>query len=146
MAEVPTIDPDQFAQLIGQASDSQIEEGLAANRELIIGEIFRRMPERLDRERTRDLQAVIEWKIKEGAGGGPEYFQVTIDHGACTVSESRDADPDVRFTIDAVNFIKLIAGAAQGPALFVFGKLKIRGDLMLAARMPGLFTIPGKSS
>lgn len=143
MHEIPAIDPDQFAQLIAQASDAQIEEGLEMNRALIIGEIFRRMPERLDRERTQDLEAIMEWKIKEGPGGGPEYFQVRIERGECTVVEGREHDdPDVRFTIDAVNFIKLIAGAAQGPALFVFGKLKIRGDLMLAARMPGLFVIP----
>lgn len=144
MAEIPMIDPDQFAQLIAQASDAQIEEGLEANRELIIGEIFRRMPERLDRERTSELEAVMEWKIKEGPGGGPEYFQVRIDRGDCSVIEGREYDPDVRFTVDAVNFIKLIAGVAQGPALFVFGKLRIRGDLMLAARMPGLFLVPGQ--
>src|SRR4051794_11060024 len=111
MAEVPAIDPDQFAELIAQASDAQIAEGLEANRELIIGEIFRRMPDRLDRERTSDLEAVMEWKIKEGPGGGPEYFHLRIQNGECTVVEDRHPNPDVRFTIDAVNFIKLIAGA-----------------------------------
>jgi putative sterol carrier protein len=142
MTEAPALNPTEFATLIGQATDEQIEEGLTANRAMIIGEIFRRMPEEIDRARTRDVEAVAEWVIKEGPGGGPDRFQLKISHGECSVTEGGDAPFDVRYEIGAVDFLKLIAGVAQGPALFVFGKLRIKGNLMLAARMPGFFKVP----
>jgi putative sterol carrier protein len=51
--------------------------------------------------------------------------------------------PTVTYEIDPLDFIKLITGNASGPKLFLFGKLKIRGDLVLGARMQTLFSIPG---
>ena len=50
--EIPAIDPDQFATLIRDATDEQLKEGLATNRELILAEIFRRMPERFEPSRA----------------------------------------------------------------------------------------------
>ena len=45
------ISPDQFAALVAQASDEQLRQGLESNREEILGEIFRRMPESFDPSR-----------------------------------------------------------------------------------------------
>lgn len=39
-------------------------------------------------------------------------------------------------------FLKLVTGNAEGPMLFLRGKLKIDGDLMTAARLTDLFAIP----
>ena len=142
MSDVPVIEPEQFAALIEQASDDQLKEGLTANRELLIGEVFRRMPERVDPRRTHDVEAVVQWVIREGPGGGPDHYHLRIMRGECTVAPGEVDDFDVRYEIGAVDFIKLVAGVAQGPALFVFGKLRIKGNLMLAARMPGFFVIP----
>jgi putative sterol carrier protein len=44
---------------------------------------------------------------------------------------------------DVVSFAKLMAGKAQGPQLYMTGKLKIQGDLMLAQRMTTFFAPPG---
>jgi putative sterol carrier protein len=134
--------PEQFAALVAQASDEQLEEGLAANREQILSEIFRNMPGRLDSGRTSDVDAMIEWRIREGPGGGPDRYQVAIRRGSCTIERDGSAEPDVTFELGALDFVRLVAGDAGGPALFVFGKLKIRGNLMLAARVQGFFRIP----
>jgi hypothetical protein len=136
--------PDQFAALVRDASDEQLEAGIAANRDVLIGEIFRRMPESLDPERTRDVDAVAEWEILAGPGGGPDRFQVAIRYGSCTVTRDGEDNPDVRYQIGALDFVKMVGGAVQPPALFVFGKLKVRGDLMLAARMTRFFRVPGR--
>jgi predicted lipid carrier protein YhbT len=48
----------------------------------------------------------------------------------------------VSFTVGAVDFIRLVTGNVTGPRLFVFGRLKIEGDLLLSARVPGLFSVP----
>ena len=49
-------------------------------------------------------------------------------------------------SVGAVNFLKLITGNASGPMLFTFGKLKVRGDLLLAARIQSFFEVPGRAA
>jgi putative sterol carrier protein len=135
------IPPDQFAKLIAEASDEQIVEGVTVNREPLLTEIFNRWPEQFRPDQARDVDAVIEWQVT-GEEGGDDRWQITISDGACSVARDGDADPDVTFRVGPVEFVKLIAGIESGPKLFVFGKLKIRGNLMLAARVPGFFAAP----
>jgi putative sterol carrier protein len=139
------IPPDQFATLIAQASDDQLAQGMAANRDQILDEVFARMPEEFDPAKARDVTAVVEWRITGAAEGGEDRWQLTIRDASCTCVRGGDAEPDVTFTVDPVDFIKLIAGAESGPKLFVFGRLKIRGNLMLAARVQGFFRVPSSS-
>ena len=140
------IPPDQFASLISQATDEQLAEGMAANRELILDEIFKRMPEEFDPAKASDVKAVVEWQISEGPNGAIDKWQLTIKDGACTCEKDGGAEPDVTFNVGPIDFVKLIAGAESGPKLFVFGRLKIHGNLMLAARVQGFFKVPGSGS
>ena len=50
------------------------------------------------------------------------------------------------YEIQPLDFLKLISGNASGPQLFLVGRLKIRGDLFLAARVQSMFTIPSAGS
>jgi putative sterol carrier protein len=137
------IPPEQFASLISQATDEQLADGMASNRELILTEIFTRMPEQFDPAKASDVSAVVEWQITDAPDGGTDRWQLTIDDGACTCEKNGDAEADVTFNVGPIDFVKLIAGAESGPKLFVFGKLKIHGNLMLAARVQGFFKVPG---
>lgn len=140
--EIPAIDPAQFAGLVQGATDDQLREGFATNRELILGEIFRRMPERFNSERAGGVDAVVEWRIRDRPDGGYDSWHLIIRGGGCQVIEGPAEAPTVTYEINPVDFIRLITGNASGPKLFLFGKLKIRGDLVLGARMPTLFSIP----
>ena len=144
MSDTPdyALAPEVFATLVEQASDEQLERGLAENRELMLAGIFEQMPASLDPERAGDVDAVLEWRIREGPGGGPDRYQVTIRGGRCTVERDGGADPSVSYELSAVDFVKLVAGVEQGPKLFVFGRLKVRGNLLLAARVPTFFRMP----
>jgi putative sterol carrier protein len=142
VSDVSMIPPDQFASLIAQASDEQIAEGMRVNRELLLEEIFGRWPSQFEPEKARDVNAVIEWQITNPEGGGEDRWQLAIRDGACSVARDGTDDADVTFRVGPVEFVKLIAGAESGPRLFVFGKLKIRGNLMLAARVQGFFRNP----
>jgi putative sterol carrier protein len=137
------MDPEQFAALVREASDEQLQAGLDANRQLILGEIFRRMPEQLDPRRAAGVQAVVEWRILDPARGADDVWHLVIGDGSCEVREGGADAPTVIYEIGGVDFIRLITGEASGPKLFLFGRLKIRGNLLLAARMPGFFAIPG---
>jgi putative sterol carrier protein len=140
--EQSMIPPDQFASLIAQASDEQLAEGFATNRDQILDEIFNRWPSQFRPEKARDVDAVVEWQITRPEGG-EDRWQITIRDGRCTATrDGDDPDPDVSFRVAPVEFVKLIAGVASGPQMFVFGKLKVRGNLMLAARFQSLFDAP----
>ena len=114
-------------------------QALAENRDAVLDEVFRAMAERYDRARAGDVQAVIEWRVGGRPGGGHDRFQLVIADGECHVARSQDAEPSVTFTIDASDFLQLVAGGARGPALFTSGRLRMDGDVMLAARVPGFF-------
>lgn len=141
--EIPAIDPAMFAGLVAEASDDQLREGLATNRDLILGEIFSRMPERFDPQRAGEVDAVVQWRIRDRPGGGHDEWHLIIAGGECRVLQGAAESPTVTLEIGPLNFIKLITNNASGPRLFLFGKLKITGNLGLAVRLPSFFRIPG---
>jgi len=101
------------------------------------------MPDRLDRERASNIEAVVEWRIVDHQTREHDIWQLILRDGAAEVQPGPAEDPTVTMEIGAVDFMRLITGGAQGPKLFLFGRLKVRGNLVLAARMPTLFEIPG---
>ena len=144
--QVPEVDADQYAALVAGASDEDLGRGLAENRDLLLDEIFKRMPERFRPDRAGDLDAVVDWRIRGRPDGGDDRWQLAIRNGGCSVVRDGDEEPTVTFTIGPVDFLKLITGNASGPMLFTFGKLKIRGDLLLAARIQSFFEVPRSGS
>lgn len=141
--EIPAIGPAEFASLVAGASDDQLREGLATNRDQILGEIFNRMPERFDPQRAGGVDAVVEWRIGDRLGGGRDEWHLIIAGGVCRVVQGPADSPTVTLELSPLNFIKLITNNASGPRLFLFGKLKITGNLGLAVRMQSFFRIPG---
>jgi putative sterol carrier protein len=136
-----SVPPEQFAALVREASDDQLAEGFRANRDVLLDEIFRRMPEQFDPQRGAGVEAVIEWQITR-PDGEPDRWQLAIRDGRCTAERDGAAEPDVSLRVDPVDFVKLITGVEAGPKMFVFGRLRIRGNVMLAARMQGWFRMP----
>jgi putative sterol carrier protein len=140
--EPSMVRPEQFAALVREASDEQLDAGFRENREVLLEEIFRRMPEQLDAERAGGVAAVIEWQISGPDPDAVDRWQLTIREGRCTCVRGGEAEPDVIYRIAPVDFVKLITGVESGPKMFVFGRLRIRGNLMTAARVPSWFRIP----
>lgn len=134
--------PEAFARVVGEATDEQLEAGLAANRELILGELFRYMPDYVDAAALGPLDAVIEWRIGDRPDGGVDRFQLHFAGGALTIAPEGDAEPRVVLEIGAVDFVRLCADPSRGPQLFLYGRLRMTGDLVLGAQMPALFTLP----
>src|SRR2546430_15180098 len=83
------IPPDQFADLIAQASDEQLAEGMASNRDAILQEIFNRWPDQFRSDAARDVKAVIEWRITRPEGG-EDRWQIKLESGSCSGPRGRD--------------------------------------------------------
>lgn len=99
------------------------------------------MEEHFRPERARGVDAVVEWRIRDGHGGH-DRWQTVIRDGDCSVVRDGGERPNLTFTAGRVDFIRLATGNASGPRLFLFGKLKVGGDVLLARRIQGMFRLP----
>ena len=54
-----------------------------------------------------------------------------------------DAEPDVTYTVDGVDFLRLVSDNSAGPELYMTGRITIEGDLMLGAMAQTWFRTPG---
>jgi putative sterol carrier protein len=144
--DVSAVDPAEFAKLIAESSDVVIAEIVnGEQRKRVLDEIFSRMADHVEPERARGTDAVVHFKLldrPEELGGGYDHYEVVFEGGRCTASDQPEREPNVTIKVGAVDFLKLAAGKASGPTLFMTGKLKLEGDVMLASRLTGFFRIP----
>jgi putative sterol carrier protein len=138
------LDPNAMAKLIREVPEHDLEALMASDqRDNILREIFGRFAEHFRPDQARGLDAVVHFKILDRPGGGYDHYEVLVSEGALTVNHPPEREPTVTLKVKPVDFLKLVTNNTNGPMLFVRGRLKIDGDLMLASRLTGLFTIPG---
>lgn len=136
------IDPSRYAALVREAADEDLAAGMRANRQLILGEIFRAMPASFRPDAAGEERLVVEWRIGGRSDGGEDRWQVIICPERCRVTRDGQERPQTTLRIGPVDFVKLVTGAADGPELFMKGRLQVEGDLLLAAKLANLFAIP----
>jgi putative sterol carrier protein len=136
-------DEAQLVQIVAGATDRQLEELMASEaRKDILDDVFRRMAAHVDPERARDVTAVVHWKIFDRPEGGYDHYEVVLESGRCAVTEAPSREPAVTLKLKPADFLKLVSGTASGPTMFMTGRLKLEGDVMLASRLTSLFHIP----
>jgi putative sterol carrier protein len=149
VANLEQVAPEDFAKLIATSSDEQIAEVInGPARKQVLDQIFGRMAEHVEPEKARGTDAVVHFKIldrPEDQGGGYDHYEVVFEGGKCTASDSPDREPNVTLKLRPVDFLKLAANQASGPTLFMTGRLKLEGDVLLASRLTSFFRIPTAS-
>jgi putative sterol carrier protein len=138
----PPIDPTEYAALVRDTSDEQLADGMRANRDLILPQIFAQMADHLDPDTAREADAVVEWRITGREDGDHDRYQLVIREATCEIAPDGDHEPAVIYTIGPVEFIRLVTGSVTGPELFMTGRITIDGDLMLAAMVQSWFRTP----
>ncbi|GLY00469.1 MULTISPECIES: SCP2 sterol-binding domain-containing protein [Actinoplanes] len=138
----PVDDPQTFARQVRAASERDLGQLMGGeSRGAILDGIFRRMPEVFRPDRAGDLRAVVHWHVTDGAGGA-DVYEVVIEDGRCTTAPGTSREPRLTLRLDAVNFVRMVTGAAAAWTLFLRGRLKARGDLGLTRTFPTLFDTP----
>ena len=134
---------DLFARRVASRSDARLEKAMQGiQRRPLLDGVFRQMPKQLDRERSKDTSAVVEWRIGGRRDGGEDRYQLVIEDGRARSTRKPDREPTVTLKMDAVTFLRLVTGTQTGPALFMSGKLSLDGDLMQATTLQTLFRMP----
>lgn len=132
---------EEFARAVAGADDDQIRAQIReTGTEQVLERIFEGMRESFVPERAQGVDAVIQWVVTDEQ---EHPYKVTIKDGTCAVERGTADGPKVALTADLVPFVRLITGQAQGPTLFMQGKLRISGDLMFSQRISTFFRQPG---
>jgi putative sterol carrier protein len=132
-----------LAAWVADASDERLARVMRGPlRRVLLWQIFRTMGQRFDPERAEGIDAVVEFQVKDGRDGRTDHRQVTIADGRCTTSARRLGEPTLTVAVGPVAFLKLVSGESGPRRLMVTGRLRVRGDLRLALRLPGVLGVP----
>lgn len=128
----------ELAEQIKGKSDEDIQTAIDARGvDTTLEEIFKGMETAFDAEKAASTQAVVQYDID--SAGETKTWTVNIDNGTIATSAGAADNPRLTLQSSLPNFLRLISGEAQGPALFMSGKLKIKGDMMFAMQMQNFF-------
>lgn len=138
MAQAQQPDPAQLAQMIEGLSDEDLKAQIKEiGEDEVLEQIFTRMPEAFLPDKAQGVTATMQYDI--ATDDGVKSWTVTIDNGTCTTSQGSTDNPRITLQLGIVDFVRLIFGQAEGPQLFMGGKLKLQGDMMFAMQMQSYF-------
>jgi putative sterol carrier protein len=136
-----TLEPEDFAALVKSAKKSELDELMAGEHRIqVLDAIFERLPSRFRADRAGTTEAVIHWNVTSPSGTAT--YEIAISGGACTSGAVTTSDPKLALTLGGADFLTLIAGTANPTMMFMTGKLKVKGDPMLAASVANFFDLP----
>jgi putative sterol carrier protein len=136
-------DERQLAKFVADASKDQLAQLMASEyRKTILDDLFGRMADHLDADRVREVDAVVHFKIYDRPEGGYDHYEVVFAQGVVSVTDTPAQQARTTIKAKPADFLKLASGNANGPALYMLGKLKIDGDVLFASRIAGFFRIP----
>jgi hypothetical protein len=138
------VSPQNFARLVKDLPSRELADAFRGELRLrALREIFARMERLLRPEAAGSLRALIQWRVEGGADDGTAVFETAIADGRCTAAEGASgAQPRVTLALSDAEFLKLVSGNGNPVTMFVMRKIKIAGDVGLAAGLTRLFDIP----
>jgi hypothetical protein len=142
-AELAAIDPADFIAAVRAMSDRDLKELMAGpNRTTIVESIFSRMPQLFRPDRAGSTSATTHWTLTGRADGGCDEWTVRVADGVCTAVRGLQGESTLGLTMAPFDFIKLITKTGNPVMMFMTGKLKVRGDIALAATLASWFDVP----
>jgi putative sterol carrier protein len=147
--ELSSLSTDVLVDVVRRASREQLK-AIADHPELrpvFLDEIFRRMSEHFMPHRAKHVDFVVSWRFSDGEGeDGYDRFQTVIEDGVCVSSSDLARTPDTTITLSVDDFIRMATGNAAVAAMFVTGRVKVKGEYAPAVRFSSYFDIPKPGS
>jgi putative sterol carrier protein len=103
---------------------------------MTVGELFEALSTRFDSDAAAGLNRTLQWKITD-EDPGVWAFEITDGQGRL-IPGGVDA-PDTTFTTTGDTWMAIAEGRQDAMRAFMTGKLKVKGDMMLAMKVPKLF-------
>lgn len=139
-----SVTPEQFARIVKDLPAHEIAR-LAADADLrdrVLDEVFARMERQFRPDVAGTLEALVRWQVL-GDGDVRSCYETRLADRTCTVHKGRtDAEPRVTLTLKDADFLRLVSGNASPVQMFFTRKVKLQGDVALAATLTRYFAIP----
>jgi hypothetical protein len=136
------VDPVAFARLIGRASKEQLQAVMVSPvRPVVLDQLFKRFAEHYKAGEPRPPK-VIHWKVTGRPDGSEDQYELVLRGDVCETNKAPQHEPDTTITLSGPDLLLLTSGNGKPTTMFITGKLKVRGDLGLAAVLAKLFVIP----
>jgi putative sterol carrier protein len=103
-----------------------------------VNEIFEAIPKFFNADAARGMDAVFQFDISGEDGG---VWHLTVREGTYEIKKGRHDNPAVTLTMSAETWLGILNKDLNAMKAFMFGKLKVNGDMMLAQRIPRLFSL-----
>ncbi|HUO72776.1 MAG TPA: SCP2 sterol-binding domain-containing protein [Solirubrobacteraceae bacterium] len=132
---------EALAWWVRTASDQRLGSVMRSRRRsVLLWAIFRTIRQRAQPD-TR-VNAVVEFRIADRRDGGTDRYQLAFTNGRCMTSRHNGRKPALTLSVEPVAFLHLVGGTATPQRLFIAGKLRLHGDLILALALPATLRIP----
>jgi putative sterol carrier protein len=103
-------------------------------------QVIEQMPNFLVPEKAGTTKAMIQFDLSGDQGG---KWWIKIHDGKAESGKGEAPEPaTLTLMADAGDYVKVATGKMDGTSAFMSGKLKIKGDMGLAIKMPSLFKRP----
>jgi len=110
--------------------------------ETALAAIFEGMKAALNPARAQDC--VIGFEISDG--DTTRAYTVTIKDKQASYTKCEPSNARVVLGLTLADYLRVISGEVNGTQAFMQGKLRVKGDVMLAQQVPLMFEMPGASA
>ncbi|WP_121251082.1 SCP2 sterol-binding domain-containing protein [Nocardioides ferulae] len=142
------LDPTDVATALKGVKADHLKRVMASGfRPVVLGEIFRRIPEFVDPAKAAGADLTIGFRLLGNPSGEVERYVVRVDHGATTVRAGAEAADegerrDATITCEGHDFLRLATGHLSAVTGVLKGQLKVKGDKTKALALSSLIDIP----
>jgi putative sterol carrier protein len=138
------LDPVDVATVLGTVPAAHLRKVMRSGfRPVVLGEIFRRLPEFVDPRKARGVHLTVGFRLLGNPTGAVERYVVRVHAGVATV-ETGDVGGarDATVTCEGHDYLRLATGHLNPVLGVVKGQLKVKGDKGKALQLSSLIDIP----
>jgi putative sterol carrier protein len=107
---------------------------------MTVTELFEQLSDNMDAKAASGINRTIQWHITDEE---PGVWALRIADGKGQLIPGGVEEPDTVFTTSAETWVAIAEGRDPMRA-FMTGALKVKGDMMLALKVPKLFPTPAE--
>src|SRR5690349_7683989 len=104
---------------------------------LTVDDVLNSMPARFQPENCRDLKGRIYWIVDQGSN--KRHFVVHVDSGTFKIEPGESDSWDLKLEASEETYVRLSSNSLSGMVAMLSGRLKVRGNMLLAAKLDRIF-------